>query len=146
MARVGISSPAHLDLRPDPISTEDYAPMVLCLEDEDSERSDKDAINVGDPSVTVRRDIVIGGMFIAQSQRTKMISENPLALCSAPVGDVHSAVSGYDKTGGHQCNRAEHGKGHDASDCADGQKGGSETDRSDAHHKTLPGFFLQMIG
>lgn len=108
MARIGISSPAHLDLSPNSVSVENKTPMVLYLEEEESEGTDKNTVNIGDPSVPVRREVVIGGMLIAQSQRAKVVPENPLSLHSAAVGDVSGAASGRDETGDRQGTRARH--------------------------------------
>ena len=67
LTRVGCSPSAHLDPSPTPVSVNNEAVMVFHLEGEESGGADKDAVDVGDPAVIARWEIVIGGAFIAQS-------------------------------------------------------------------------------
>jgi hypothetical protein len=146
LARIGTPSSACLDLRPDPISVENEAAMVLHLESEESEGTDKEAIDVGDPSVTVRREVVIGGMFIAQPQLAKIVPQNSLSLHSAAVGYITGAAPGHDEAGNHQGARAQCDDEDDARGDSDSQKHHSESHRYHADHKALARFFLQMLG
>ncbi len=142
MTGVRATSSACLYLCPDAVSMKDETPMMLYLKDEESRGADEDAIDVGDLVITIDGEVVVSGMFIIQSQRAKAVPKNILAPHPALVGNVHSAVLGYNKTGTHQCNRAQHGREHDARDNAGDQKGGSETDRAEADRKILPGVSL----
>lgn len=142
MTGVRAASSACLYLCPDAVSVKDETPMVLYLEDEESRGADEDTIDVGDLFITIDGEVVVSGMFIAQSQQAKAVLENMFALHPAPIGNVHSAALGCNKTGTHQRNRAEHGKEHDARNNAGDQKGRSETDRSEADRKILPGVSL----
>ncbi len=142
MTGVRATSSACLYLCPDAVSMKDETPMMFCLKDEESERADENAIDVGDHVITIDGEVVVSGMFIIQSQRAKAVPKNILAPHPALVGGVHSAVLGYNKTGTHQCNRAQHGRENDAPDNAGDQNGGSETDRAEADRKILPGVSL----
>ena len=66
LTTVGRPSSAHLDSCPVPVPVKNEAVMVLHLEDEESRGSDKDAVDVGDPSTAVHRDVVIGGILVTQ--------------------------------------------------------------------------------
>jgi hypothetical protein len=146
LTHIGISSSAHLDLCPYPISEENETPMVLHLESEESEGTYEDAIDIRDLSATVRREVVVGGVFITQPQRTKLIPENPLSLYSAAVGYITAAVPGHDEAGNHQGARAQCDDEDDARGDSDSQKHHSESHRCHADHKALARFFLQMLG
>lgn len=142
MTGVRATSPTCLYLCPDTVSVKDETPMMLYLKDEESRGADEDAIDVGDLVITIDREVVVSGMFITQSQRTKAVPKNILAPHPAPIGNVHSVALGYNKTGTHQRNRAQHDREHGARDSAGDQKGGSETDRAEADRKILPGVSL----
>jgi len=145
-ARIGFFSFAHLDLRPDPVSVENEAPMVFHLEDEESEGADKNAIDVGHPSVPARREVVVGGMFITQPQRTKMIPQNPLSLYSAMVCEVSGTVPSHDETGHHQGAPARRDDKCDAHNNPDNEKGQGEDHPRQADRQALLRFLLKMVG
>ncbi len=96
----------NLDSCPNPIPIENKAVMVFHFENKESRRTGKDAVDVGSLSTTADWEIVVGGMFIAQSQRAKMGPERLFTPDSALVSSVDGTAGDHDEKGDYEGDEA----------------------------------------